>query len=78
MPDPNVNLYNASSVVIAANGNWQATDAPTMARVGAFQLPIGSLDAALVVTLSPGNYTVQAIGAGALGGAVLVEVYEVP
>lgn len=78
MPDPNINLFNAANVVIAANDNWLASDGGAMARVGAFPLASGSRDAALVATLAPGNYTVQVIGAGAIGGAALVEVYEVP
>ena len=44
--------------------------------VGAFQLPVGSKDAALVVRLPPGGYTVQVSGAARTTGTVLVEVYD--
>lgn len=43
---------------------------------GAFDLPPGSKDAALVVRLPPGGYTVQVSGAGRTTGTVLVEVYD--
>jgi hypothetical protein len=43
---------------------------------GAFQLPAGSTDAALVIRLPPGGYTVQVSGAGRTTGTVLVEVYD--
>jgi hypothetical protein len=44
-------------------------------RTGAFQLPAGSLDAALKVALPPGEYTVDVTGVDGTGVA-LVEVYE--
>jgi hypothetical protein len=47
-------------------------------RVGAFALEASSKDAALVVTLPPGNYTAQVTGADNTTGIALVEVYEVP
>jgi hypothetical protein len=45
--------------------------------VGAFALPATAKDAALLVTLPPGNYTVQASGTADTTGVALVEVYEV-
>lgn len=47
------------------------------ASVGAFALPVSSLDAALIVTLEPGNYTVEVSGVNTTTGTALVEVYEV-
>ena len=44
--------------------------------VGAFPLPSGSKDAALLVTLSAGSYTAQASGVGGTSGVALVEIYE--
>jgi hypothetical protein len=44
--------------------------------VGAFPLPAGSRDAALVLTLDPGLYTAQVRGADGGGGVALVEVYD--
>jgi hypothetical protein len=46
--------------------------------VGAFALPAGSRDAALVVSLPPGSYTAQVSGVGGLTGDAIIEVYELP
>ena len=43
--------------------------------VGAFPLSATSADAALVITLPPGNYTAQVTGVGNTTGVALVEVY---
>lgn len=45
-------------------------------QTGAFALDAGSADAALVVSLAPGAYTVQVNGVGATSGAALLEIYE--
>jgi hypothetical protein len=46
-------------------------------QVGAFALAAGSRDAALVLNLEPGAYTVQVKGKGTATGVAIVEVYEV-
>jgi len=48
-----------------------------MTTVGAFSLAAGSADSALILTLPPGNYTVQVAGDGGTTGIALVEIYEV-
>ena len=82
LPDPAIALF-AGEEMLLANDNWG--DAPNAAllraataRVGAFALAEGSKDAALLVTLPPGAYTVSASGAGGSAGVALVEIYEVP
>jgi hypothetical protein len=47
-------------------------------RVGAFALPDGSKDCALLLYLAPGSYTAQISGVANTTGVALVEVYEVP
>lgn len=76
--DPRLTLF-AGGTVIEENDNWGGAPAlgEAMARVGAFALPTGSLDAAVLATLAPGAYTVQVSGVGGAGGAVIAEVYEV-
>lgn len=78
--DPQLTLFNDKSVKIGENNDWGGTAelAAAFTAVGAFQLPTTSKDAALVVTLPPGNYSVQATGTGTTTGVALVEVYEVP
>ena len=63
--DPQLALY-AGTARTAENNDWGGTSALTtaFAQVGAFALPVGSRDAALITTLMPGNYSVQASGAG--------------
>lgn len=79
LANPILTLYgpNSSTRVAASNDNWSAVDAATFASVGAFALPAGSLDAAIVTTLAPGSYTAQVSGANNGTGIALVEVYEV-
>lgn len=78
-PDPRLTLFNGS-VQIGQNDNWSGTTALSTAftGVGAFTLPATSKDAALLVSLSPGAYSVQAAGTGSPTAQVLVEIYEVP
>lgn len=80
MTDPRLDLFNASSVRIAANDNWGGDAQLTAAgsRVGAFEIANRqSADAMLLVTLAPGNYSAEVRGVNG-GGVALVEVYEVP
>lgn len=78
--DPQLALFGAGAVQIGQNDNWGGTAALVSAfgAVGAFGLGNGSLDAALLTTLTPGNYTVEVTGVANAGGTALVEVYEVP
>ncbi|MCX6952112.1 MAG: hypothetical protein NTV51_08085, partial [Verrucomicrobia bacterium] len=46
--------------------------------VGAFDLPAGSKDAVLVLTLPPGSYTIQVSGVNHTTGIALVEAYDLP
>jgi hypothetical protein len=77
--DPQVTLLSGQAV-IASNDDWNT--APEMAAVfstvGAFALPAGSRDAAIVATVQPGAYTVRVSGAAGATGTALVEIYEVP
>jgi uncharacterized repeat protein (TIGR03803 family) len=78
LADPQLALYRGSALV-RQNDNWggAAEVSAAAAAAGAFPLPAGSRDAALVVTLEPGAYTAQVSGVNATTGVGLVEVYEV-
>jgi hypothetical protein len=85
MVDPALEIYPAgSNTAILTNDNWgdnpeAATTAAVAQQVFAFPLAAGSADAAFVVTLPPGGYTV--VGSSAVPdqtGIVLVEMYVVP
>ncbi len=77
--DPQLTLFSGQTR-IGENDNWGGAAALSAAfsSVGAFTLPSGSRDAALLVTLQPGSYTVQVSGVGGTSGVALIEVYEVP
>ena len=77
LADPGLEVYRGSAVT-TANDNWNAADAAIFAQVGAFNLPAGSRDAAVVLDVAPDAYSVQVRNRTAGGGLVLVEVYEVP
>jgi formylglycine-generating enzyme required for sulfatase activity len=75
--DPQLTLYSGQTA-IGSNDNWGGAAAlkAVFASAGAFALPDGSRDAAAVVALQPGGYTVVVSGVGNTGGITLVEVYE--
>lgn len=91
LADPVLRVHRGNTVV-AQNDNWETSElvaggpppagaAEIMAAAGAagaFALPAGSRDAALLVTLQPGAYSAIVSGAASSTGAGLVEVYEVP
>jgi hypothetical protein len=67
--------------VVAENDDWGGTSALKTAfqTTGAFEFTNdGSRDAAVVVRLPPGPYTVRPSGANDGTGVILVEAYEVP
>lgn len=80
LTDPRLQLFQGSAL-IGENDNWGGTASLTtaFASVGAFPLADStSKDAALVVTLAPGAYTVLVSGVGNTAGATLLEVYDAP
>ncbi|MBI5690733.1 MAG: hypothetical protein HZC55_11630 [Verrucomicrobia bacterium] len=84
LADPFVSIRRGSTPFLM-NDDWSSRhDAAEIqaaaARVGAFPLAEGSKDAALLVELLPGAYTVtvEAAGPAIAGGEVLVEIYSVP
>jgi hypothetical protein len=81
MADPQVELFDAAGKSLATSDNWGGTAALIAAfdGTGAFRLPVTSKDAALVITLAPGNYTIAVTPVtGTSGGIALLEVYDVP
>ena len=81
--DPSLTLYNGSNAVIATNDNWgtpvggtSSVTAATFSSVGAFVVPTNSKDAAMLVSLDPGNYTAQMSSGAAAAGLGIVEIYE--
>ena len=80
LADPQLLVTDNSGTVFARNDDWGGEEAISGAAgsVGAFPLPAPSRDAAAVVTLSPGSYTVQVSGVNNTTGVALAEIYELP
>ena len=90
--DPQFEVRDDSGRVVARNDDWQvfagrpgavesadlAMLSRVTARVGAFAFVSESKDAAILVTLAPGNYTLLASSVDGGAGVALIEIYEVP
>ncbi len=81
LADPRLIVFSGSTEV-ASNDNWETGLQPaalmsaTAAQVGAFGLAAGGRDAALLITLQPGSYTMHVTGVGNTAGVALIEVYD--
>jgi RHS repeat-associated protein len=81
LENPILTVYSGEDELVT-NDDWSdAANATELAAaavtVGAFALESGSQDAAVLVTLDPGTYTVKVSGVGETTGVALVEIYEV-
>lgn len=81
LANPVLSLYR-NGELIAENSGWSADSneadiANASSSVGAFSLPSGSEDSAMLIELDPGVYTAIVSGEGNTTGIALVEVYEV-
>ncbi|HEY5078758.1 MAG TPA: immunoglobulin domain-containing protein [Opitutaceae bacterium] len=79
LADPQLAIFDSSQEVVASNDNWGGATAlsAAFAQAGAFGLPPGSLDAALIESFQPGAYTAQVSGANGGTGIVLLEAYDI-
>ena len=74
---PNLKVFNSGGQVVHESNSWGGSTTLTaeFARLGAFPLTSASADAAVILTLSPGPYTLHVNNPGAAGSA-LAEVYD--
>lgn len=80
LADPTITLYRGTTA-LATNDNWSsavnaAEISAAATAVGAFALPAGSKDAAMVTSLPAGSYTAVVSGVGNTTGTALVELYS--
>jgi serpin B len=81
LPDPRIELY-AGSTLIAANDNWSSGDPAGVKKIQDAELAVGAFalssasDAALLITLPAGAYTLHVRGAGAQSGVALAEIFQ--
>jgi hypothetical protein len=73
-PDPRLEVWDGRGLGVGSNDDWSSALAPEFAVAGAFPLPEGSADAALLAEVRPGMSTVQMRGGGA--GVLLAELYD--
>ncbi|MCF3650293.1 endo-1,4-beta-xylanase [Synoicihabitans lomoniglobus] len=86
LANPILRLYEpvpgSAARLLLTNDNWGTGDTTaitaTTSTVGGFALTNGSADAALLVSLEPGSYTVELAGVADTTGIALIEVYRVP
>lgn len=81
LADPQLAIKSGDTTLLS-NDNWTsaanaAEVAATAAAIFAFPLAAGSADAAALVDLAPGSYSVLVSGVGGTTGIALVEAYEV-
>lgn len=74
MADPTLSLLSGGTT-LATNDNWRSSDEKTISDTKL--QPTSDAEAAVVVTLVPGQYTVTVGGAGGTTGIAKVEVYDV-
>jgi hypothetical protein len=75
LPHPTPFLFDHTGALIAANDNWKDTQQAQIQATGL--APPNNLDAAILITLSPGAYTVFLQGKAMATGIGLAEVYDV-
>jgi uncharacterized protein (DUF1800 family) len=83
LTDPTVELHDATGATIASNDNWKTTQQGPLItgdQVAAIQAsglaPTNDLESALIVTISPGAYTVIVQGVNNATGVGLMEIYD--
>ena len=75
LADPTLYLLDHTGALIAANDNWKATQQAQIQATGL--APSNDLEAAILVTLSPGAYTALVQGKAMTTGIALAQVYDV-
>jgi phospholipase/lecithinase/hemolysin len=76
LADPTLDLYDANGAAIANDDNWQ--DKGQQGAISATGLaPGNNLEAAMIKSLPPGNYTAIVRGKNGTTGVGLVEIYNI-
>jgi hypothetical protein len=83
LAQPVLTVFDSAGNAIGSNTAWGTSPnvaqlTAAMVAAGAFALPAGSADSALLLSLKPGSYTAQVAGLNSSTGTALIEVYELP
>jgi hypothetical protein len=80
LSDPFLELHNGSGTTVATNDNWKLNDQSQQSQESQIKSttiqPTNDLESAIVVTLSPGNYTAVVQGKNGATGVGVVEAYN--
>ncbi|MGI8955441.1 MAG: PQQ-dependent sugar dehydrogenase [Chthoniobacterales bacterium] len=76
LPDPTLQLFDSTGVVIAQNDNWKDTQEGDIEGTGI--PPTDDLESAILATLPPSSYTAVVTGSNGAAGVGLVEIYDLP
>jgi hypothetical protein len=75
LPDPTLELHDASGTTIASNDDWRSSQETEIAATGI--APADDRESAIISPpLAPGNYTAIIRGKGSDTGVALVEIYQ--
>jgi subtilisin-like proprotein convertase family protein len=74
LADPVLELHGPGAFVTITNNNWRDTQEAAIQATGI--PPTNDLESAILVTLTPGNYTAIVRGNGGTSGVALIEVYD--
>lgn len=74
LQDPVLELYTSSGALLFSNDNWRGSQQISIAATGL--QPSDDREAAMVMTLQPGSYTVVHSGKNGTTGNALIELYE--
>jgi hypothetical protein len=75
LQDPTLELHDGNGALLAANDNWQDTQPTEIQSTGL--APTDVRESAILISLTPGNYTAIVRGKNETIGVALVEAYNV-
>jgi hypothetical protein len=75
LPDTTLQLRNGNGAIVRENDNWKSDPDQKQALEGTGLQPAHDLEAALIETIQPGQYTAQVRGQGNASGIGVVQVY---
>ncbi|MGI8432182.1 MAG: NHL repeat-containing protein [Chthoniobacterales bacterium] len=74
LADPVLELHDRTGAILQTNDSWKATQESAIAATGI--PPANDAEAAMIVTLNAGSYTVVESGKNSTTGAGLMEIYD--